>query len=158
MTEKELKKLSRADLLELLLQARRENDRLQSETERLKKQLSDRTIAVQNAGSIAEASLQLSGVFSAAQEAAEQYLENIRLLSGRQEKVCAQMEAETAAKCSALEADTKARCEKMVQQANEESSACWSKFSKNMEELYQMHKGLRETFPNAPVRKDKNET
>ncbi len=157
MTEKELKKLNRADLLELLLQARRENDQLHSEIGRLKGQLADRTIALQNAGSIAEASLQLSGIFDAAQEAAEQYLENIRLLSGRQEKVCSQMEAETAAKCNALEADTKARCEKMVQKANEESSACWSKFSKNMEELYQMHKGISEMLPFEPVRKDKNE-
>lgn len=157
MTEKEMKKLSRADLLELLLQARRENDQLQSEVERLKKRLTDRSIAIQNAGSIAEASLQLSGIFEAAQEAAEQYLENIRTLSGRQKKICEQMEAKTLAKCNALEAETKKRCEKMVQKANEESTASWRNFSENMEELYKMRKGVHEMKPSDSLRNDKNE-
>lgn len=157
MTEKEMKKLSRADLLELLLQARRENDQLQSEVERLKKRLTDRSIAIQNAGSIAEASLKLSGIFDAAQEAAEQYLENIRSLSGKQKKICEQMEAKTLAKCNALEAETKKRCEKMVQKANEESTASWRNFSENMEELYHMRKGVNEMKPSGSVRKDKNE-
>jgi hypothetical protein len=41
-------------------------------------QLASRRIEVENAGSIAEASLRLNGVFQAAQEAADQYLENVR--------------------------------------------------------------------------------
>lgn len=50
-------------------------------------------IKINQAGSIAEASLQLNQVFEAAQQAAEQYLENIRSLSGRQEQVCQQIKA-----------------------------------------------------------------
>ena len=114
MTKKELKRLSRTDLLELLLQERQENETLHAEIKCLKEQLADRIITIQNSGSIAEASLQLNGIFDMAQRAAEQYLENIRLLSGKQEEICEQMEAKTAEKCSASEMDTKQRREKLM--------------------------------------------
>lgn len=78
MTEKELRRLSRMDLLEMLLEQSRENERLQAELETVKKQLEDRRIMEQEAGSIAEAALRLNKVFEAAQQAADQYLENIR--------------------------------------------------------------------------------
>lgn len=95
MAGKELKRLSRADLLELLLRERRENEQLRAEIESLEKQLADRSIAIQNAGSVAEASLRLSGIFSAAQKAADQYLENVRRLNARQKSLCEQMKAKT---------------------------------------------------------------
>jgi len=81
MTERELRKLSRADLLELLLEERRENERLRTRLEIAGEQLRDRTIQVKEAGSIAEASLRLNRVFEAAELAAEQYLENVRRLA-----------------------------------------------------------------------------
>lgn len=81
MTEKELRHLSRMDLLEMLLEQSREVERLQKELETVKKQLEDRRIMEQEAGSIAEASLRLNKVFEAAQQAADQYLENIRYRS-----------------------------------------------------------------------------
>ena len=81
MTEKELRRLSRMDLLEMLLEQSREVERLQKELETVKNQLSDRRIMEQEAGAIAEASLKLNKVFEAAQQAADQYLENIRIRS-----------------------------------------------------------------------------
>ncbi len=81
MTEKELRHLSRMDLLEMLLEQSKEVERLQKELETVKKQLEDRRIMEQEAGSIAEASLRLNKVFEAAQQAADQYLENIRYRS-----------------------------------------------------------------------------
>lgn len=82
MTDRELRKLHRRDLLELLLEQARENEALQRQVTQLEQQLSDRKIELEEAGSIAEASLRLSGVFQAAQSAAEQYLENLRCRSG----------------------------------------------------------------------------
>lgn len=78
MTEKELRHLSRMDLLEMLLEQSKEVERLRAELETVKKQLEDRRIMEQEAGSIAEAALRLNKVFEAAQQAADQYLENIR--------------------------------------------------------------------------------
>lgn len=86
MTDKELKKLSRAELLELLLESNRENERLRKQLEKAKGLLASRVIEIENAGSIAEAALALNGVFQAAQLAADQYLENVRRLAGEQPK------------------------------------------------------------------------
>ena len=96
MTDKELRKLSRSVLLEMLLEQGRENDRLRAQVEQLQRQLSDRQLKIDQAGSIAEASLQINQVFEAVQVAAEQYLENIRTLSGRQEQICRQRGEESA--------------------------------------------------------------
>lgn len=81
MTDRELRKLSRADLLELLLQESRENERLRAELEKANQKLADRKIAIESAGSIAEAALELNGVFRSAEKAAAQYVENIRRLA-----------------------------------------------------------------------------
>jgi len=81
MTERELRRLSRADLMELLLEERKENERLQQQLEKARKLLEDRRIVMERAGSIAEAALQLNGVFEAAQAAALQYLENVRRMA-----------------------------------------------------------------------------
>lgn len=78
MTDRELKKLSRADLLELLVLESKENERLRGELKQMQEKLDSRVIEIENAGSIAEAALRINGVFQAAERAAEQYLENIR--------------------------------------------------------------------------------
>jgi hypothetical protein len=57
LTERELRKLSRTDLLELLLAQRRENEELRCILDQTQAQLADRTIKIDQAGSIAEASL-----------------------------------------------------------------------------------------------------
>lgn len=84
MTDRELKKLSRAELLELLLQQSKEIERLQAQLQRAREILSSREIHIRTAGSIAEAALELNGVFEAAQRAADQYLENVRRLAEEQ--------------------------------------------------------------------------
>ena len=53
MTERELRRLSRTDLLELLLAQRRENEQLRCILDQTQAQLADRTIKIDNAGSIA---------------------------------------------------------------------------------------------------------
>lgn len=92
MTDQELKKLSRKDLLELLIIQGRERDSLKAELEKAKAALEDRKIQIEKAGSIAEAALQLNGVFEAAQAAAQQYVENIRRCSRQIEEKLAKWE------------------------------------------------------------------
>ncbi|MBQ2327043.1 MAG: DNA repair protein, partial [Clostridia bacterium] len=72
---------TRAELLEMLISQMKENERLQEQVEELAAQLEDRRIMLEEAGSIAEASLRLNGVFQAAEKAAQQYLDNIKRLS-----------------------------------------------------------------------------
>ena len=81
MTDKELKRIGRAELLELLLGESEENERLQARVEELEQELRNREIIIANAGTIANAAFQLNGVFDAAGNAAVQYLENIKRLN-----------------------------------------------------------------------------
>ena len=79
MTEKELKKLNRYQLLELLIFQTERADQLEKELAETRKQLEEHNIRLSKLGSIAEASLQLSGIFEAAQKAADMYLEEAKL-------------------------------------------------------------------------------
>lgn len=79
MTDKELHRLSRKELLEMLLAQTQENEKLKEELRRAQRQLSDRRLLQENAGSMAEAAMRLNAVFEAADRAAQQYLENVRL-------------------------------------------------------------------------------
>lgn len=74
MTEKDLKKLNRYQLLELLIVQTDRAEKLQVKLEEAEKQLKDRNVKMETLGSLAEASLQLGGVFQAAQEAADLYI------------------------------------------------------------------------------------
>lgn len=78
MTDRELRRLSRLDLLEVLVTQSKEIDRLKAEIEELNQRLEDRDIVMSNSGSIAEASLRINNVFEAAQRAADQYVSSVR--------------------------------------------------------------------------------
>lgn len=83
MTTKELQKLNRKQLLELMLEQSRRIDQLERQLTATQEELQNRRIVAREAGSIAEAALRLNNVFEAAQMAADQYLENIRNLTNR---------------------------------------------------------------------------
>ncbi len=119
MTERELKKLSRADLLQLLLDERRENEHLQQKLKEADEKLNERTIALEEAGSIAQAVMQLNGVFKAAEAAASQYVENVQRLSSEKE-----------AKCWQMEIDAKARAQSIIDEAQDYSRKVHSETDK----------------------------
>lgn len=81
MTDKQLRKLKRAELLELLVEQAAEMEQLRGELEAARRELEERKITAERSGSLAEAALKLSGVFTAADQAARDYLENVRRMS-----------------------------------------------------------------------------
>ena len=78
MTEKELLKLKRSEMLEIMLAQSREIDTLRKELEETRAKLEDREIRMEKAGNIAEASMLLTKVFEEAQKAADLYVENMK--------------------------------------------------------------------------------
>lgn len=78
--EKKLNRLSRAELLELLLAQTQETERLQQELQQAKTQLESRELKLRQAGDLAQAALAVNDVMEAAQKAAQQYLENIEAM------------------------------------------------------------------------------
>ena len=84
MTDKELHKLKRSELLEIMTEQGKEIERLQKCLTEAEEKLHDRRIVMEKAGSIAEAALQLNQIFETAQRAADQYLESVRQLHDSQ--------------------------------------------------------------------------
>ena len=144
MTDKELQKLKRGELLEIMVEQGREIERLRAENSELQKKLEDRTIAIDRAGSIAEASVQLNGVFEAAHAAAAQYLDNIKSLNERQETVCEQMERETKERCENMEREMTAKYQQMLMEAEKGVDERWKEISQRLDAFYDAHRGLRE--------------
>ena len=85
MTQKELKRLRRSDLMEMLLELSKENLRLQEELQEANRKLQERELAIAECGTLAEAALKLNRIFEDAQAACDQYLYNVKLRSGQKE-------------------------------------------------------------------------
>ena len=144
MTDKTLKRLSRSELLELLLAQTREREALEKKLEETQRRLEDRQLQIEKAGDIAHAVLEINGVMNATQAAAQQYLDNIKLLSERQQEICEKLEQESREKADALIAETTEKCDEMLAKAKAESQAYWDEVSQRLEAFYNEHHGLRE--------------
>ena len=94
MTDKEFKRLSREELVEIIYELQRSEASLREENDQLRGKLADRSLKLEKAGSLAEASLALNGVFEAAQSAADQYLAAIRDAREEAREKAAQAQAE----------------------------------------------------------------
>lgn len=92
MTEKEIKRLNRKDLLILLAEQTSRADRLEEALKNAEKKLAERQLIQDECGTMAEAALNLSNIFTAADDAAALYLENIRQMLENQENLCREME------------------------------------------------------------------
>lgn len=108
MVDRELRKLSRKELLEMLIEQEKENERLRSRLSELQDAMQNREIAVNSSGSLAEAALKLNGVFDAADAAAKQYLENIRQCSEKQQQDYQQIIAEAKKEAAEILKDAEA--------------------------------------------------
>lgn len=148
MTEKEMKRLSRADLLEMLIDQSEELRRVKKRLRNAEAALREREIKIDNAGSIAEAALQLNNVFEAAQAACAQYTENLRALSERQTAINGELErefsermacrlSETERRCARLEAQTEDKCHRMIAEAQAEAQAYYTAVTGKIEKFFE---------------------
>ena len=133
MTEKEFRKLSRSQYLEMMVEQGREIKRLKEELELAREEIKQKEIKIQKAGSIAEAAVSLNDVFGSAQRAADQYLESIRIQKeAYDEKIRAAEKLiiekaelahkyleETKAKCEQMEKETEERCRQLEEQTKQ---------------------------------------
>lgn len=88
MTDKEFKRLSRAQLIEIIYQFQLKQDELTAENERLSKELADKRLRISEAGNIAEAALAINNIMKSAQDTADVYLEEIRILRDETKEKC----------------------------------------------------------------------
>lgn len=107
MKGSELKRMKRDELQNKILDLSKENEELKKKCEELENKLNNRRIGIKNSGSIAEASMQLSGIFESAQLAANSYLENIKYLRQDAELESEQLLKNTRVMCEKMKLDAK---------------------------------------------------
>ena len=86
MNEKELRKISRKELLELLLEQANRIIDLEKKLADAKAKLEDKKIMLNEAGNLAEASLKITDLFQKTMETCKIYSDNIEELNSRIEK------------------------------------------------------------------------
>lgn len=168
MANKDLRKLNRAELLELLVEQGKEIEQLRAELEETKNSLNEKEIMLNEAGNIAEAALKINDVFGAAQKAADQYLDSVKVYTTQAEEIFKKREAECNAKteamlteatekCTMMESVAKYKCEEMVAKAKAEADVQWQKINKNLDDYMSIHNELRDMFANTGISFDKHE-
>lgn len=121
MTSKELKRLSRKELLELLIKQQDLLAQIQAELEDAKAQLKKRNIVLNQVGTMAEAALALNDVFEATDKAAKQYLDNIKHISESQTEKSVKVETETRIHCEKIIEEARGKARNIIAQAEAES-------------------------------------
>ncbi len=134
MTDQELRRLSRADLIDIIYTLQQQKEQAEQQLAQAQAQLQDRQLRLANAGSIAEAALSLNGVFDAAQ-AADQYLQAVRTSA-----------AETQAQKEQILVDAERQAKEIVDTAERQAAEHWKRFQLQAGQLIQAHAELQEMF------------
>ena len=121
------------------------------EKEEMAKNFEERMKTLEKAGSIAEASLMLSGVMKSAQEAADLYLENIKMLEAEKSALSEKIEYDARAKAEAIISEAERKCAAIER----EMYGAANRLRDNSEELITMmaniHKRLHELIEEIDI-------
>lgn len=118
VADKELRKLSRLELIDIIYQLRLENAELEKCLDDYRNKLSERAITISKSGSIAKAALELNGLFEAAQSAADQYVISVKSAYANVENRIQTVKEQ----CDQYIANANAEAEKIRNIAEKESS------------------------------------
>ena len=169
MADRELRRMHRAELIEIIYALKQSEDQLKAQNAALTAQLQDRQLRLESAGSIAQAALELNNVFAAAQAAADDYLHSVQanladtdaaaantLSQARSEakRILEQaqadadsLKAQAQQECDAMTAaaaqkrtQTEADCKSMVERAEQEVQQRWQAFDHKANELLDQYR------------------
>lgn len=129
MADRELRRMHRAELIEIIYALKQSEDQLKAQNAALTAQLQDRQLRLESAGSIAQAALELNNVFAAAQAAADDYLHSVQASL-----------ADTNATAAQKRTQTEADCKAMVERAEQEVQQRWQAFDHKANELLDQYR------------------
>lgn len=135
MTDKEFKKLSRSELIEIIYQLQKSEQMMIEENETLREQLKFKELKISKAGSIAEAVLELNQIFTLAQKAADEYLEQIHMSSGELEEKASDIINNARKQAADILSDAQRESRRIVDEANCKADAKWSEVNRNIDLL-----------------------
>lgn len=117
MTDKEFRRLTKNELIDIIYEYQKQEKLMQEDIDKLKAMLHSRNLKIKDAGSIADATVALSGIFERAQKTADEYLENIKAANADTEEQCRQMLLDAEAKAARIIAEAK-RQAKSISEGN----------------------------------------
>ena len=130
MIQKELKRLSRKELVDIIYQLKKNEQELEEEISLLKKEIEDKRIRLSEVGTIAEAALSVTDIFSEAQKTADIYLSEISALKEEAEKERQQRLSETEEVCKQKLVEAEEECQKRLLEAEEKVKAVFAEGEK----------------------------
>ena len=159
MTDKELKRLSRVELIDIIYELQKQKEAADAQVVQLQDQLNTRELHIAEAGSIAEAAISVNGVFEAAQAAADQYLFSIKAATAN---MAEKMEAAEKLRQSILQAAeqqaqetlraAEQQAQKIVADADRQAEEKWVCFERRANELIAAHAELQRSCGEAGSR------
>ncbi len=150
MTDKELKRLSRVELIDIIYEMQKQSEEKDAQMQKMQTALDDRTLRIANAGSIAEAAFSINGIFEAAQAAADQYLASIKAATADMEQTLAEAEK----KRQKILSDAEEQAADLVRKAEEQAASMnteaekqcaekWTEFERRANNLIAAHRELQ---------------
>ncbi len=124
MADKELRKMNRTELIEIIYALQQREITLREENKQLTDKLNDRLLRVERAGSIADAALSVNQIFMDAQDAADQYVESVQLTAGNEYHHAVGIVADAHKRADAIIAEAESRAREIcpaVEAATEET-------------------------------------
>lgn len=138
MTDKEFRRLSRSELINIIFELQQQLEQCKSEIQQLKQAAEKKELDITNAGSLAEAVVHINGVMEAAQAAADQYLLSAKAAKEKAEQtlVSARAEAEH------IIGDAQEKAKQIEASAMKSASLIWDDFQSKATEMIEAHKEL----------------
>ena len=129
MADRELRRMHRAELIEIIYALKQSEDQLKAQNAALTAQLQDRQLRLESAGSIAQAALELNNVFAAAQAAADDYLHSVQASL-----------ADTNATAANTLSQARSEAKRILEQAEQEVQQRWQAFDRKANELLDQYR------------------
>lgn len=120
MADKELRHLSRKELIEIIYEYQKREVQFQDAVDTLTGKLKKRELQMKEAGSIANAALSINAVFEAAQAAADQYLASVKALDSENDSRTQQMLTEAQEQADSIVQKGKETYQAWVRKGEEE--------------------------------------
>lgn len=132
--------LSKNEMMMVMHDQEQEIEKLKAKVAELQAELDNYEIKISDAGSLADASAQISGLFEAAQLTAETYLENLKKQAEKSDQILADVEKQA----NEIIGEAEDVAQKRLAAADVEIENKWSVIESRLLKMYESHQGLKE--------------
>ena len=132
--------LSKNEMMMVMHDQEQEIERLKAKVSELQATIDNYEIKVEEAGTLAEASVQINNLFEAAQVTVETYIENMKKRAEKSEEILADVQKQA----DGIISEAEAVAQKRLAAADAEIDEKWAVIESRLLVMYESHKGLKE--------------